>query len=381
MPDFMGRAVWVATWNNLARSPGVFVSLTTVIWLAMGGADSAHAQGSEPAASTSGTDMIGIRFAMPADGSIRDQYINANIFRVLLRDRAGRQPDVRPCQLRIWINDQFPNFDLLVTHTSPAQRIDCLRGLIRYVLHETINEADFLVARESEARFTATWREPHPRYSQLAERASERLAYLAIYQKYSPLHEIYSVGVKGITELSFGAFSLWLLQNREEKLIAFDGKASLLQVLGLPARDPMILVPYVSLRSPRAPSGVLVFDNERFGVLAHLMISVDHEAHSPRKDSNIWERFSCNRSSRSRRHDAAAVDAIASITCSSHSLYGTNSWVGLAIRKSDAAEYSDFCRQVRELADDADVVALVRGTPEKSRGLYVLLPPKCELKE
>jgi hypothetical protein len=50
----------------------------------------------------------------------------------------------------------------------------------------------------------------------------------------------------------------------------------------------------------------------------------------------------------------------------------------LAVAKSADASYQDFCREVQELTRDADVAAMVRGSPEGSKGLYILLPTKCE---
>jgi hypothetical protein len=56
-------------------------------------------------------------------------------------------------------------------------------------------------------------------------------------------------------------------------------------------------------------------------------------------------------------------------------------WLALAIAKSTEASYEDFCREAQELANDADVAALVRASPEGLKGLYVLLPTKCETHE
>jgi len=36
----------------------------------------------------------------------------------------------------------------------------------------------------------------------------------------------------------------------------------------------------------------------------------------------------------------------------------------LAVAKSADASYQDFCREVQELTRDADVAAMVRGSPE-----------------
>jgi hypothetical protein len=334
----------------------------------------------ERADPSSEADWIVLRFAMPQSGSFRNQSINTAILNALLRNRTSQQPAVRPCQLSVRINDHFPDLDLTVRHPSAAQRLDCLRGAIHYVLEESIDEADFLAARESKVDSTRIWTEPHARYVGLAVGAAERLAYLAIYQKHTPLYEINSVGVKDFTDLSFDEFSLWLRHNREENLITFDAKASLLHQVGLPVRDPMILVPSVSLVSPRVDSGVLGFDGDRFEIPALIMMSMDTDEadHGRRVDGRIQKRFSCNRSVQSRLADDAATAAISTISCFSHWIWG-DTWLGLAIRKSDGADYRDFCRQVREFANDADIRALVRNTPERSRGLYVLLPAKCEL--
>ena len=209
--------------------------------------------------------------------------------------------------------------------------------------------------------------------------AAERLAYLAIYQKYTPLYEINAVGVKDFNDLSFDDFGLWLLHSREQKLITFDAKSALLHQLGLPVRDPMILMPSISLVSPRVDPGILVFDGDRFGIPALIMMSMDtDDANNGRRvDGRIRKRFACNRGDQSRLADDAAT-AISTVSCFSNWVWG-DTWLGLAIKKSDSADYRDFCRQVRKFANDADIVALVRDTPEKSRGLYVLLPTKCEL--
>jgi hypothetical protein len=52
-------------------------------------------------------------------------------------------------------------------------------------------------------------------------------------------------------------------------------------------------------------------------------------------------------------------------------------WLALAVAKAADASYQDFCREVQELTKDADVAALVRRSPEGSKGLYILLPTKC----
>jgi len=134
------------------------------------------------------------------------------------------------------------------------------------------------------------------------------------------------------------------------------------------------------LVSPRVDPGALVFDGDQFGFPALIMMGMDTDDadHGRRVGDRIRKRFACNRGVQSRLADDAATGAIANISCFSHWIWG-DTWLGLAMRKSDGADYRDFCREVREFANDADIVALVRDTPERSRGLYVLLPAKCEL--
>lgn len=334
----------------------------------------------ERSAPASEADWIVLRFTMPDSGSFRNQYINTSVFNALLRNRASQRPGVKSCQLQVRINDHFPDLELKVTHPSTAQRLDCLRGAIRYILEENIDEIDFLSARASQADSARRWSEPHPRYVGLAVGAAERLAYLAIYQKHTPLYELNSISVKDFIDFSFDEFSLWLRHNREQRLIAFHAKASLLYQLDLPVRDPMVLVPTVSLASPRVDPGVLFFDGDRFGFPALIMMSMDTDDadHGRRVDGRIRKRFACNRGEQLRLADDAGMDSISTISCFSHWIWG-DTWLGLAIKKSDGANYPDFCRQVREFANDADILTLVRDTPERSRGLYVLLPTNCKL--
>ena len=69
--------------------------------------------------------------------------------------------------------------------------------------------------------------------------------------------------------------------------------------------------------------------------------------------------------------------AITRVFCDTSLLFG-DLWLAFAVAKSADASYQDFCRQVQQLTKDADVAALVRGSLEGSKGLYILLPPQCE---
>jgi hypothetical protein len=62
-------------------------------------------------------------------------------------------------------------------------------------------------------------------------------------------------------------------------------------------------------------------------------------------------------------------------------LPASDGWLAFAVAKSADASYQDFCGEVKDLTKDPEVAALVRGSPEGSKGLYVLLPTKCEVHE
>jgi hypothetical protein len=111
------------------------------------------------------------------------------------------------------------------------------------------------------------------------------------------------------------------------------------------------------------------------------MVSLDADDPNP-VDRQIADR--CESSGKARLGAASAGSAISGVFCEIYDWYG-DLWFSLAVNKTDSASYQDFCRQVQDLtkdadvaAKDADVAAVVRGSPEGSKGLYVLLPSACE---
>ncbi|MGA2289430.1 hypothetical protein [Bradyrhizobium sp.] len=322
---------------------------------------------------------IGFHLAMPEGVSIREQYLYQEILATLLNKGAGQPPSVSPCARKVLPEELFGDFSLTISHPSLAMRLDCLRGVVGYILRQPVTELDFLAAREDQAKWTEIWTGASRGGSSLDQWAAETWAFRLIYQKYSPLYQIHSIGPNDFSDLAFDEFDRWLRRSREKKLITFMGRSSLLESLDLAVPDPMVLQPVTSLKSPRVPAGVLYFDGERFGLSALIMLSVDAEDPDP-IDPKIHRRLSCNRSEPSPLGDSGPGSAIAGVYCDTAYWHG-DVWLGLAARKSDGSSYQEFCRQVQELTKDADVAAVVHGSPEGSKGLYVLLPPACKTPE
>jgi hypothetical protein len=312
---------------------------------------------------------ISYHVAMFEGVSFREQHLHQEALAALLMNNAGELPSVRPCGLKVQFLDTFGDFAIGASHLNPARRLDCLRGAVDYLLRQPISESDFVATRKDEAY----WR----RMGYSTYTYAQPLALLSIYQKYSPLYQIHSVGSKDLSDLSFDEFDPWLRRIRERKLITFDGKAALLDSLNLPVPDPMVLRPMPSLKSPRVPAGVLFFGGEQIGVSALVMVSLEPNDPNP-VDRQIADRLSCNPHGPSHHGAASAGNAISGVFCEISDWYG-DAWLGLAVKKADGVSYQDFCRQVQELTKDADVAAAVRGSPEGSKGLYVLLPPACEI--
>jgi hypothetical protein len=310
---------------------------------------------------------IDYHVSMPVGASIREQHLHQEALAVLLLNNASQYPGVRACGLKVQFLDRFGDFAIGVGHPNSARRLECLGGAVGYLLRQTIREFDFLATRKDDAY----WR----RIGYSTYTAAQPLALLTIYQKYSPLHQIHSVTAKDFFDLSFEEFDGWLRRIREQKLITFDGKSTLLGALDLPVPDPMVLRPIPSLKSPRVPAGVLFFESERIE-FALIMVSLDTDDANP-VDRQTADRLSCNPSGPSRHGAASAGGAISGVFCEISDWYG-DGWLSLAVRKADGASYQDFCQQVQELTRDADVAAVVRGSPEGSKGLYVLLPPACK---
>jgi hypothetical protein len=311
---------------------------------------------------------ITFHLATPEKVSIREQYLNQEVLAQLLLYGAGQPESSRLCDWKIRRGDVFGDFSIGAGHASLVRRLECLRGVVDHLLWQTISEDDFRSTPKDKA-YRALYGWPTYIYAQ-------PLALLKIYEKYSPLYQIHSVGPKDFSELSFDEFDAWLHVSRERKLITFYGKSALLDSLGLPVPDPMVLRRYTSLKSPRVPAGVLFFDSEHLGVSALIMLSLDPSDPKP-LDPQIGGHLACDTSKPSRLGAGSAGGTITSVFCDISFLFG-EVWLALAIAKSADASYQDFCREAHKLTKDADVAALVRGSPEGSKGLYILLPTKCE---
>ena len=311
---------------------------------------------------------IGYHIAMLEGVSFREQHLHQEALAALLMNEASQLPDIKPCGLKVLFRDRFGDFAIGAGHPNPARRLDCLRGAIGYLLRQSISESDFLASRKDKAYSS--------RMGFSSQTYAEQLALLTIYRKYSPLHQIHSVGAKDLFDLSFEEFDVWLRRSRERKLITIEGKAALLESLDLPVPDPMVLRAEPSLKSQRVPAGVLFFEGERIEVPALIMVSLDPDDPNP-VDRQIADRLSCNPDGPSRHGAVSAGSAVFRVSCEISDWYG-DVWLSLAVEKAYGAGYQDFCRQVQELTKNVDVAAVVRGSPEGSKGLYVLLPPACE---
>jgi hypothetical protein len=302
---------------------------------------------------------------MPEGVSFREQHLNQDALAVLLANNASQLSGIKPCDLTVRYRDLFGDFAIGARHPNPTRRIECLRGAVGYLLRQPIGETDFRAIDRKQA-YRSRMGFPLLVYAQ-------QLALLAIYQKYSPLFQIHSVGEKDLSELSFEDFGPWLRRIRAQNLITFAAKTALLDSLDLPVPDPMILRPAPSLKSPRVSAGVLFFEGDLIGVPALVMVDLGNG--DPNSyDLQAAERLGCIRDKPSL---ASAGSAISRVSCGIYTWYGEY-WLGLAILKSDAASDQDFCRQAPELIRDPIVAALARSTPEGMKGLYLLLPRQCE---
>ena len=62
------------------------------------------------------------------------------------------------------------------------------------------------------------------------------------------------------------------------------------------------------------------------------------------------------------------------MTCFSHSNFGGDHWVGLAIRKTADADDTGFCVAVKEFANRPDIASFTREASPDFLRPYVLLP-------
>jgi hypothetical protein len=131
---------------------------------------------------------ITLHLAMPEKFSIREQYLNQEVLAALLRYGAGRAPSARSCEWSVRRGDVFGDFSIRVSHPNLARRLECLRSAADYLLKQTIDEADFRLTPKDEAYWAL--------YGWPAHIYAQPLALLKIYEKYSPLYQIHSVGPK-----------------------------------------------------------------------------------------------------------------------------------------------------------------------------------------
>jgi hypothetical protein len=309
---------------------------------------------------------ISYHVALPEGASIREQHIHQEVLAELVMDNAGQLRGVSPCGLKVQFLDLFGDFAIGVSHPNPERRLDCLRGAVGYLLRQSASELEFLATRKDQAY----WR----RIGYSANNAAQPFALRAVYEKSSPLYQIHSVEAEELSGLSFEEFDAWLRRSREQRLITLSGKAALLESLDLPVPDPTVLERMTSLKSTRAPAGVLFFESDRNQVPALIMLSLDADDPAP-VDRQIADRLSCN-ATKPARLGAPPGSAISGVSCELSNWFG-DAWLSLGVRKSGDASYQDFCRQVQELTSDAIVAAAVHASPEGTKGLYVLLPPKC----
>ena len=75
--------------------------------------------------------------------------------------------------------------------------------------------------------------------------------------------------------------------------------------------------------------------------------------------------------------DLPAPDPISSVTCFSHSNFGGDHWVGLAIRKTADADDTAFCVAVKEFANRPDIASFTREASPDFLRPYILLPENC----
>ena len=324
--------------------------------------------------------QITVHFTSPVWGSVRQQYVNARLLHSLLWEVARGLPGFAPCQLDGAYFEHYTDFIVVVTHPNLARRLECLRAVISYLQQGSINEADFLAVRQFEVQFQKNWLEPRARNWGRVEEAASQLAYLSIYQKQASAYGIFSARIAGFADTTFDDFDLWLRRLRDEKLISFQANHPLLRQLGLPVPDPTVVAPYsyIAPEEPRVPAGTLLFDGERFGVDALIMVVISYDTHS--LQSKILDQLACNAHRPMNFVDDVTTSAISRISCDT---VGSDAgpWFRLAITKSDAAGYPEFCRQARELVHVAEIDTIVRFSPEGSKGLYVLLPPKCKAED
>lgn len=281
---------------------------------------------------------------------------------------------MKPCAWGVLREGEFGALPFQVSHPDPGRRMNCLRAGVRLLLTQAVSEQEFLAARKTQAEFVARWYRPSPSIWPFDGPGLVHSALRAVYQKGSPLHQIYSTGSDDVLSVSFEEFQRWLRHCRDEGLIEFFGERKLLEALGVPTPDPMVLRIVPSLESPRLPAGIYSFEEgERFRIPALIVVKLYPDG----LDQEIGKRLSCNRSGPVQLEDSSARDAIAAISCDIFTMLNNEDWAFFFVTKTRSAGYPDFCRQVQALTKDTDIAMLVRFSAEGTKGLYILQPPQC----
>jgi hypothetical protein len=348
------------------------VAASSALTILSASLDQASAQAVPGAVSSPPADQLVLRFTPPPGTSVRQHYINATVFRRLLGRFATTASVVRVCNLIVLSGDRFDAIRPTVKPPRPDQRPNCLRQAVHFALQGAMGEAEFVLARQEEARFIARWTHPPARYPRDAVFASERLGYRVIYHDKSPLNELNAITSEDYTNLRFADFIQWVNVSRRDGLMTFDGDPAMLDALDLkPAGqwDP------ISLSSAFVPPDVLFYDGERFGVPAMIMIRISAKDFRL-QNSEVWRRFYCNQPL-SAPPALLASGPISNITCFSHREFGVDHWLGLAIRKTADADATGFCVAVKEFANRPDLASLAREASPETPRPYVLLPESC----
>ena len=218
---------------------------------------------------------IAFHVKMPAGAPIRAQYLYQEILREWLWLSTRQVPGMKPCAWKALPQGEFGVFSVHVSHPNPIRRMSCLRAGVHLLLLQTISESDFLLARKSEAESVARWHQPKQGIWPFDGFGLIHSALRTVYQKGSHLHQIYSTGSNEVDGISFEEFQRWLRHSRDNGLIDFAGERKLLEALGLPAPDPMVLRMVPSLESPRLPAGVQSFEEgEQFRIPAVILLKL-----------------------------------------------------------------------------------------------------------
>jgi len=152
------------------------VAVSSALTILSASLDQASAQAVPGAVSSPPADQLVLRFTPPPGTSVRQHYINATVFRRLLGRFATTASVVRVCNLIVLSGDRFDAIRATVKPPRPDQRPNCLRQAVHFALQGAMGEAEFVLARQEEARFIARWTHPPARYPRDAVFASEVLS-------------------------------------------------------------------------------------------------------------------------------------------------------------------------------------------------------------